>query len=299
MKDSSTAQNILATGISTRLGGQAVSDVVNSLADLNGLKGGTQSGLVDANNPALQKLSTSIASLGPCQPMTMVNFAEIHIYEASVGPNGMMQWTPILGSEGLHFDRTFLGAQTTTAEYASPKDSGQTQSGKVDPAVLQSAISGIFGQAPVGVTGTTQSAPVNSGPSLPPAVQQQVQVDCDDTCKSTSRTFNLFNFGHKTHGEDPRAKTQNRVLRGIPDTISVPTGPGSSDGGVNLNSAGRTQSGTVGPTESKSIFNQPILNQPTLNQPENITTPQPSTPSTPLSGNGKPAPAISDPGVKP
>ena len=36
MKDSSTAQDILSAGISTRLGGQAVADVLKGVADLTG-----------------------------------------------------------------------------------------------------------------------------------------------------------------------------------------------------------------------------------------------------------------------
>ncbi len=50
MKDSSTAQNVLAGGISTRLGGQAVADVLKGVADLTKEIGGLQSAEVPATD---------------------------------------------------------------------------------------------------------------------------------------------------------------------------------------------------------------------------------------------------------
>src|SRR5262249_17651363 len=98
MKDSSTAQNILAGGISARLGGQAAADILNASANLAKVAGGLQGAAVGADDRNLQAVSKTLSELRPGMvPMTLPNFAEIHVYEARLTPEGQMEWSEIAG----------------------------------------------------------------------------------------------------------------------------------------------------------------------------------------------------------
>ncbi len=113
MKDSSTAQNILSAGIATRLGGQAVADVVKSVADLSGA---LQSSDIDASDQRVQSLARSIEALPKDMvPRVMSNYAEIYVYEAQLTVDGQMTWVPIAEHT---FDRHYLGRDNTTVKFA-------------------------------------------------------------------------------------------------------------------------------------------------------------------------------------
>lgn len=121
MKDSSTAQNVLASGIAARLGASGVADVVNSIADLSGK---LQDATVSADDQRVQRLAKSIEAL-PLERacMTLPNFAEIHVFEARIGMDGQMEWCEIAN---LSFDRQYLGAEVTE-HISAPAASGAAQ----------------------------------------------------------------------------------------------------------------------------------------------------------------------------
>src|SRR5579862_9584813 len=109
MMDSATAQNILASGISTRLGGQAAADVLNASANLAKAAGPLTSGTpqISSENPAVTQMSNTLAALPlGVHPAKFENFAEIHVYEPHLCPDGHMEWTEIVN---LRFDRDYLG----------------------------------------------------------------------------------------------------------------------------------------------------------------------------------------------
>lgn len=118
MKDSSTAQDVMASGIAMRLGGQAVQDVLKGVA---GLTGGKVQDTLPASAPQVQQLARSIEALpaqgfGPNLP-SIPNYAEIYVYEARLGPDGQMEWVEILNLKP--FERHYLGQIKTTATLGS------------------------------------------------------------------------------------------------------------------------------------------------------------------------------------
>ncbi|WP_442506577.1 hypothetical protein SH528x_005428 [Novipirellula sp. SH528] len=130
MKDSSTAQNIMAQGAAMNLGLGGASDVINSVANLKSLAG--TGGPVGASDVAAlaeamdraQKDEVFDVSQFPMDqwgtktvyhadgsteivkvPPTIENYAEISVYEASL-EGGRMVWSPIAEKQ---YDREFLG----------------------------------------------------------------------------------------------------------------------------------------------------------------------------------------------
>ncbi len=167
MKDSSTAQNVLAGGISARLGGQAVQDVLKGVAGLTA--GGRLQSELPADHPQIQQLAKTIEGLRQeTHPiMTIPNYAEIHVYEPRIGLDGQMEWTEIVN---LSFDRSYVGAVQTEARFAPPARAGvptpQLQSqlpgaggtlqsatpststasaGGIDPELARKAVAGVLG----------------------------------------------------------------------------------------------------------------------------------------------------------
>ena len=51
------------------------------------------------------------------RPIQLPNYAEIHVYEASLTPEGQMVWTEIVA---LNFDRTILSKEKVDKEFAPP-----------------------------------------------------------------------------------------------------------------------------------------------------------------------------------
>jgi hypothetical protein len=115
MKDSSTAQNTLATGIAANLTARGVGDVIRSLvsaqtagAQATGTKGGGGgAGFGPGDTPPANAIRAieNLQSLN-LQPVCLPNYAEIHIYEAYLTPDGMMDWRPIAEHT---FGRDILG----------------------------------------------------------------------------------------------------------------------------------------------------------------------------------------------
>ena len=178
MKDSSTAQNLLAAGAFANLTGRGVGDVVRNVADLAGqLQEGQR--LLDADDTRVTQISQSIDSLGlSCQPMTIPDYAEIHVYEPSVTCDGQMVWNEIVN---LNFNRDYLGQMKQEAcigvqPGAAPV--GETQSGErrngpvlstrptVNEKLARQAVGAIFGvpanSLPSGL-GETQSGERTAG----------------------------------------------------------------------------------------------------------------------------------------
>jgi hypothetical protein len=109
MKDSSTAQNVLADGIAANLTLGGAADVINSVQSLRAAAakgGGTGEGVV---TPAqIQEVHEKIVQHGFTRDnlVTMSQYAEIHVFEPYLTPEGQMEWRPVTE---LSFDRQFLG----------------------------------------------------------------------------------------------------------------------------------------------------------------------------------------------
>lgn len=113
MKDSSSAQNAMATGVAAMYTGRGVADVVSSVGDLASQFTGT--GLGDDENTltdqqmldfgAKVKAIEALAASAPKVPQTMLNFAEIYIYEPELTPEQTTQWRLVAEH---HFDRQYL-----------------------------------------------------------------------------------------------------------------------------------------------------------------------------------------------
>jgi hypothetical protein len=299
MKDSSTAQDILASGIATRLGGQAAADVLNASADLAKALGGRQGAAVGAEDRAVQRLSETITQL-PLghQPMTLVDFAEIHVYEPNLTPEGMMEWHEITH---LQFNRDYLGVKTVCVDMAprkevdgaKPDGGGKPPGGLqgaavpplVDDAVARAAVAGVFGlpanspalqAAPAGGLqgGAVPAGGLQGGAvgATPAGGVNQIQVECGGAggCQPC-KEFNFIKFGG-CKKEEPRAKIQNRYLStgaaivpGLMPPAAAPPG-GAPPGG--LVPGGGLQGGAVpGGGAGAGAATPPIINQPIFNQP--------------------------------
>ncbi|MBX9585101.1 MAG: hypothetical protein K2X87_32750 [Gemmataceae bacterium] len=289
MKDSATAQNILAQGINNRLTGQAAADVINASADLAKVAGvpggGLQSGLLGADDARVQRLSEALGALpANTTPLTLVDYAEIHVYEPNVTPDGRMEWCEIVN---LRFNRDYLGVKTTTAELAPHRPpvieprtpGGGLQSGALlgpSDDVARTAVAGLFG-VPAGspalapAPGGGLQSGVLAGPTgVPAGGVNQIQVDCGgkDVCRP-ARQFNLFNFGHGKK-DDRRPTVQTRTLSG--GTVFVPGLPNlpavEDRRPVTAGAGGPVGQGLQGgvlpnPTPVPAI--PPIINQPIFN----------------------------------
>jgi hypothetical protein len=126
LKDSSTAQNIMACGAAITLGGRGVADVVTSLADLSKSAGRQQTGTMAPRDLAARiteiKLLMDRSGLR-LEPLVLPAYAEIHVYEPQV-VDGHMEWRPIIEQS---FSRTILGVVAKTAvplPQANPPDKG-------------------------------------------------------------------------------------------------------------------------------------------------------------------------------
>jgi len=241
MKDSATAQNILSTGISTRLGGQAVADVLKGVADLSAKGGTTQNTLVNSNSPAVSRISNALEALPhDLTPMTLTNYAEIHVYEPHLTVDGQMCWNEIVT---FSFDRQYLGKKTITAELATttaavdkpavsaekPGQTGTTQNTLVGPGgsqeqVARNAVSHALG-IPLGspaLISTPSNGKLQNELTSAPGVAQvypavgQINVDCDDNCKRPNKQFNVFNFdgAHSHRQSERRGRLQTFSLSG-------------------------------------------------------------------------------------
>jgi hypothetical protein len=130
LKDSSTAQNILATGGAITLGGRGVADVVNSIADLSKAGGVPHAGPFNSQLAGRIndiQLMMDRNGLRP-EPLNLQSYAEIEVYEASLR-DGQMVWQPLFDKKT--FDRQILGVVTKTtpavADGKARTDDGKAQ----------------------------------------------------------------------------------------------------------------------------------------------------------------------------
>jgi hypothetical protein len=275
MKDSSTAQNVLAHGIATNLAGSGVADVVSSVADL---AGELQSGeLAAPDSPKVQRVVQTMESLqAQCVPMTIPNFAEIHVYEPYLSFDGMMEWREITC---LNFDRDYLGQEKTAVEFApsvapspllAPQASLQSGEVQANAQLGRMAVAHVLGiplESPALSGGSLQAGEVG----VPAGGVNQIHVECGDgkeDCKP--HEFNLFKFGdhgglfhHHQTQERPRIETRAVVGSAFSGFVpsTVPAAPPSVQGGGGL------QSGEVLEAPGRTTLDGPIINQPTINQP--------------------------------
>jgi len=117
MKDSSTAQNTLATGIAANLTGRGVANVVSSIADLQKKLGGGVAGSGSA--PAMSvseanQVIKTVRELNPVRLEPLQGYAQISVWEPILGPDGQMEWREITNQS---FARELIGGlreETTT-----------------------------------------------------------------------------------------------------------------------------------------------------------------------------------------
>lgn len=282
MKDSSTAQNILASGITANLAASGVSDVISNLADLSGK---LQSGeTVEAGSPQVVSLTKSMASLESKglshEPMCIPNFAEIHVYEPTLTFDCQMEWREIVC---LNFTREYLGVENVQADFAKPQQvspaSGQIQSGMVrsDEQLGRLAAAKVLGiptnsPALLPPGSVLQAGEVGGSGSAAAPAMTQVQVDCGDGDKCRPHEFNLFNFAHglKHHRKTRRPKHETRTVLAAPGVVTLPDAvvPAATQTPSTAAPPGQgIQSGETSPLQEGTILQRPILNQPTLNQP--------------------------------
>jgi hypothetical protein len=117
MKDSSSAQNILAGGIGANLTLAGAADVLKELRSLREAAAGAGGkGLAPGATKRTLDTETVTKILQPLKGMeriTFQNFAEIYIYEQVVQPDGRTSWQPIANHT---FYREMLGCHKTVTD---------------------------------------------------------------------------------------------------------------------------------------------------------------------------------------
>jgi hypothetical protein len=296
MKDSATAQNILSSGISARLGGQAAADIMNAAADLaKAAAGFTTSGGVDSSHPAVVKMSSTLAALplGMC-PQKIDNFAEIHVYEPHLTPEGRMEWNEIVN---LSKSREYLGYECVESvlpipKAVDPKDpAGKTTSGApgglmsaVDSDLGKAALSAVFGPT---LNDTRRARPGvltsgEVGTQLPSSGINQIQVD--GGCGKGAREFNVINFGGICNKPDiARPVISNRRVVLPPGEAAPPKDKSLTDSKEKPGAVGGTSSGAVNQVPIPS-FNQNITQQ--VLPPTVLPAPSPPKDPTPKGPGG-------------
>jgi hypothetical protein len=240
LKDSSTAQNVLASGISARLGGQAAADVLNASANLakaalpGAPGGGGTSAELDASHPAASKLAHVLGSLPlNCTPCKIENFAEIHVYEPHLTPDGRMEWSEIVN---LKFDRDYLGTAAAPTPDAPTKDKAApptipppggttsadlSQLNGVQNELGKAALSAVFGIGLSGAPAAPAGGTTSGALGAPPAGSvNQIQVDCDGNTGHKGKSFSLFSFHRDKKAPAPRPTIATR-------SITIPAGAGT------------------------------------------------------------------------
>src|SRR5262249_54986372 len=151
MKDSSTAQNVLATGITANLTARGVADILKSLADLRSGRGRVQAADVTEALTRLKDLQVN-EQFVPLPPGSLCRYAEIQIYEPSINAEGQMVWNRIVDE---HFDREYLGAFQRCVTPLPPKTTGdagkgqaQEQAAVIDAQTRKLVIDRMFGGPP-------------------------------------------------------------------------------------------------------------------------------------------------------
>ncbi|HKB05410.1 MAG TPA: hypothetical protein VKD90_24510, partial [Gemmataceae bacterium] len=214
MKDSATAQNILASGISARLGGQAAADLVNAAANLGKVLGTLQRGVVDEKGVTrvFEELADLKAAAG-LKVEQIANFAEIFVYEPHLTPDGRMEWCQIAQHQ---LNRQWMAPkQKITREIAAREDStkpaGLQSAVVLGPSddVTRMAVAGAFGlpaNSPAITTLPVTGLQAGTPATVPAGGVNQIQVDVAPNGGGVTKEFNLIKFGDKR----PRPVIQNR-----------------------------------------------------------------------------------------
>ncbi|WP_186775142.1 hypothetical protein [Allorhodopirellula solitaria] len=119
MKDSSSAQNAMATGVAAMYAGRGVSDVVDSVGGLTTAIGnlpGQESG-IRTDGLQADEFSSAVRALELAQEMApkvhrdILNYAEVYIYEPVLLPDGQTtEWRQVAEH---HFDRHYFDTAET------------------------------------------------------------------------------------------------------------------------------------------------------------------------------------------
>lgn len=111
-KDSSSAQNAMATGVASMYAGRGAADVLNEVGELTSAIGqlprgqeGGDYGTVEDLTRAFEAIARA-AEVAPKVPETMLNYAEVYIYEPVLLPDGMTTEWRLVAEH--HFDRQFF-----------------------------------------------------------------------------------------------------------------------------------------------------------------------------------------------
>ena len=178
MKDSSTAQNTLASGITANLAASGVADVVKQIASLKPTAGASapsgttpQNALppptVPVDAATIQAMSDAMRELNP-KLLSIPSYAEISIYEPYLSPEGTMEWKLIAEKS---FERNVVTTEFSGQQVMNML-SGATQNGAFSGAVNDSTAKGIDVNTS---RGPVKVPPAAVGPANPPAAPEPVK----------------------------------------------------------------------------------------------------------------------------
>jgi hypothetical protein len=129
MKDSSTAQDTLASGIAANLALSGVSDVVQGIAKV-GSAAGKEGATVSAGQA--REIIERVEMLNPHPVARLDGYAEIHVYEPYLTSDCQMEWREITN---LSFYRDYLGLsrerRTVVTDTKAPVTSSKGKEGAV------------------------------------------------------------------------------------------------------------------------------------------------------------------------
>src|SRR5262249_45993470 len=236
--------------------------------------GGFQGGAIPFEDPRVQKVTEFVTALqaegkdARWEKLRLDNYAEIHVYEAQLAPDGRMTWCPIT-DQSMY--RDLLGKKTVVKEPAPPAEQkkpaaaagfqGAVVVGPGDD-VTRMAVAGTLGvpvtAAPVTTlpvtglqAGTTAPVPAAGG-------MNQIQVDVAPG-GGVNKEFNLIKFGDKA----PRPKIQTRSVvdtTALGPGLTVPAGDRSRVEPGPIERGGAAQGSAVPGVAVPSIVNQPVFN---------------------------------------
>jgi hypothetical protein len=182
MKDSSTAQNTLAGGITANLAASGVANVVKAAASLRGTPGmgKTQSDVApdkgqEQKDISIEKAQALVDMIQKLRPsfVPIPGFAEISIYEPYISPEGTMEWKLLAEKQ---FTREVMGTSLTDAQLSNVlravpglnflDNGGSVQSGEAPPP--PTGISPFDPGAPIVPAPAPDSPPPPRDPMAPP-----------------------------------------------------------------------------------------------------------------------------------
>jgi hypothetical protein len=201
MKDSSTAQNIMALGVGAMFAGRGTADVLNQVGELAKVAGTGQGERAPAVEPdeLVNRYTRLLRALQTESVVekTMLNYAEIYIYEPDLQRDGSMGWRLIAEH---HFDRQYLqgskvdpellksilGAERSeraearnvmAEDFKRRTEEARTERAKVEARAERAAAGGLFMPSipspavtiPGGLPGGVPASPATALPSLLPA----------------------------------------------------------------------------------------------------------------------------------